>query len=191
MGKLCTDPIWWFYLYWLPLFLTRRFHLSLGQLSLPLIVIYNVSVIGSIGGGWLPAFLGRMGVNIRRARLFTMLLCACLVTPVFFVPTLPTLWASIALISVAVAAHQGWSANLFTTASDMFPRAAVGTVVGIGATAGSVAGAMFSIGAGWILHVTHTYKALFVISAVAYLLGLSLMNLFAPGLKPAKIVSQA
>jgi ACS family hexuronate transporter-like MFS transporter len=115
--------------------------------------------------------------------MMAMLVCACLVTPVFFVSSVSTEWAAIWLISLAVAAHQGWSANLFTTTSDMFPRSAVGSVVGIGATVGSLGGVLFSLGAGWILHVTHTYKALFIISAAAYLVGLGLMHLIAPGMK--------
>ncbi len=189
-GKLLTDPIWWFYLYWLPLFLTRRFHLGLGQLAVPLIVIYNVSVVGSVGGGWLPAFFHRFGMLMTRARTLTMLLCACLVVPVFFVNKVSSEWDAIALISLAVAAHQGWSANLFTTASDMFPRSAVGSVVGIGATIGSIGGVLFSLGAGWILNLTHDYSILFLISASAYLVGLGLMQWIAPGFKPAVISSE-
>jgi ACS family hexuronate transporter-like MFS transporter len=183
IGKFLTDPIWWFYLYWLPSFLTRRFHLGLGQLSLPLIIIYNVSTIGSIGGGWLPALFHRRGLAMNHARLVTMLLCACLITPIFFVSRQSSEWGAIALISLAVAAHQGWSANLFTTASDMFPRAAVGSVVGIGGTVGSIGGVLFSLGTGWILEVTHSYTALFMMSAAAYLLALGLMQLIVPGLK--------
>jgi MFS transporter, ACS family, hexuronate transporter len=186
-GKFLTDPIWWFYLFWLPLFLTKRFHLGLGQLTIPLIVIYNVSVVGSVGGGWLPALFHSLGMAMTRARMMTMLLCACLVTPVFFVSSVSAEWLSIGLISLAVAAHQGWSANLFTTASDMFPRSAVGSVVGIGATIGSLGGVLFSLGAGWILHVTHTYKTLFIMSAAAYLIGLGLMHLIAPGMKRATL----
>ncbi|MGB7267392.1 MAG: MFS transporter [Terracidiphilus sp.] len=186
-GKFLTDPVWWFFLFWLPLFLTRRFHLSLGQLTLPLIVVYNVSAVGSVGGGWLPGWLNRRGMAMTRARIATMLLCACLVTPIFFVSRAPSQWVSIGLISVAVAAHQGWSANLFTTVSDMFPRAAVGSVVGIGATMGSLGGVLFSLGTGWVLHVTHSYSPLFVISALAYLLALGVMQWLAPGFRAKTI----
>lgn len=185
VGKFLTDPIWWFCLFWLPLFLAKRFHLGLGQLAIPLVVIYNVSMIGSVGGGWLPSLFNRRGMAINRARFATMLLCACLVTPIFFASRVSSEWAAIAIISVAVAAHQGWSANLFTTASDMFPRAAVGTVVGIGATMGSIGGVLFSLGTGWILNLTHTYTILFALSASAYLLALAVMQLIVPGFKPA------
>lgn len=186
-GKFLTDPIWWFLLFWLPLFLARRFHLSILQLTAPLMAVYLVSAVGSITGGWLPGLLNRRGIAINRARRNTMLLCACMVTPIFFASRAPSEWFSIALISVAVAAHQGWSANLFTTVSDMFPRAAVGSVVGIGATVGSIGGVLFSLGTGWILHVTHSYSILFALSASAYLLALAAMHSLAPGLKPVSL----
>ena len=116
-----------------------------------------------------------------------MLLCACLVTPIFFASSAPSEWVSVALISLAVAAHQGWSANLFTTVSDMFPRVAVGSVVGIGATFGSIGGVLFSLGTGWILHFTHSYSILFALSASAYLLALAAMQWLAPGFKTASL----
>ncbi|WP_446741658.1 MFS transporter [Silvibacterium acidisoli] len=191
LAKFVTDPIWWFYLYWLPLFLTRRFHLGLGQLSLPLIAVYNVATIGSIGGGWLPALLNRAGMTMTRARITTMLMCAIAVTPIFFVSRVSNEWTAIALISLAAAAHQGWSANLFTTASDMFPRSAVGSVVGIGGTLGSAGGVLFSLSTGWVLEITHSYASLFVISACAYLLGLGILQTLAPGLRRADVVETA
>jgi MFS transporter, ACS family, hexuronate transporter len=190
-GKLLTDPIWWFLLYWLPLFLTNKFHLGLGQLAVPLVVIYNISTIGSVGGGWLPAFFHRHGMAMSRARLSTMLLCACLVTPIFFASRVHSEWLAIGIISLAAAAHQGWSANLFTTASDMFPRSAVGSVVGIGATIGSIGGVLFSLGTGWILNLTHNYTIPFILSASAYLLALGLMQLIVPGLKSAVLTRES
>ncbi|MHB2009376.1 MAG: MFS transporter, partial [Acidobacteriaceae bacterium] len=151
--------------------------------GLPLIVIYNASAVGSIGGGWLPTVFHRYGMAMERARLTAMLICASLATPIFFAGHLTSEWGAIGLLSLAAAAHQGWSANLFTTASDMFPSAAVGTVVGIGGTAGSIGGVLFSLGTGWILQMTHSYAPLFAISASAYLLALGLMQWTAPGLK--------
>lgn len=123
IGKFLTDPIWWFYLFWLPSYFSQKFHLNLMQLGLPLILVYNATTIGSIGGGWLPAPFRKLGFSPAKARLAAMLLCACLVVPVFAVNYLPSEWASIGLLSLAAAAHQGWSANLFTTTSDMFPAA--------------------------------------------------------------------
>jgi len=138
IGKFLTDPIWWFYLFWLPDFFSKRFHLDLSHLGLPLVIVYNASAIGSIGGGWLPSPFRRLGLSAANARLAAMLTCACAVVPVFLINYLSSEWVAIGLLSLAAAAHQGWSANIFTTPSDMFPRSAVGSVTGIGGMAGSV-----------------------------------------------------
>jgi ACS family hexuronate transporter-like MFS transporter len=183
IGKFLTDPIWWFYLFWLPSFFSARFHLDLSHLGLPLILVYNASTIGSIGGGWLPAPFRRLGLSAVNARLTAMLLSACLVVPVFLINYLHSEWAAIGLLSLAAAAHQGWSANLFTTASDMFPRSAVGSVTGIGGMAGSVGGFLLATFAGYILQFTHSYASLFAIAASAYLVALAVLHVLAPGLK--------
>jgi MFS transporter, ACS family, hexuronate transporter len=182
-AKFLTDPIWWFYLYWLPSFFSARFHLNLSHLGLPLVLVYNASTIGSIGGGWLPAPFRRLGLSAVNARLTTMLLFACLVAPVFLINYLHSEWAAIGLLSLAAAAHQGWSANLFTTASDMFPRSAVGSVTGIGGMAGSVGGFLLANYAGYILQLTHSYASLFGIAASAYLIAMLILVSLAPGLK--------
>jgi ACS family hexuronate transporter-like MFS transporter len=183
IAKFLTDPIWWFYLYWLPSYFSSRFSLNLSHLGLPLIIIYNVSAVGSIGGGWLPAPFRRMGLSPVNARLAAMLFCACLVVPIFSASRLTSEWAAIAVLSVAAGAHQGWSANLFTTSSDMFPQRAVGAVVGIGGMAGSIGGAIFAFFAGHVLELTHSYAVLFGVASSAYLLALLVFYLFAPGLK--------
>ena len=183
IAKFLTDPIWWFYLFWLPSYFSVKFNLNLSHLGLPLIIVYNVSVIGSIGGGWLPAPFRRLGLSPNYARLAAMLFCACIVVPIFTATSLKSEWAAITLLSVAAGAHQGWSANLFTTSSDMFPRSAVGAVVGIGGMAGSVGGAIFAFFAGHILQLTHSYTILFSLAAGAYLLALLILYLLAPGLK--------
>jgi ACS family hexuronate transporter-like MFS transporter len=183
IAKFLTDPIWWFYLYWLPSFFSSRFHLNLSHLGLPLVLVYNASTIGSIGGGWLPAPFRRLGLSAVNARLTTMLLFACLVAPVFLINYLHSEWAAIGLLSLAAAAHQGWSANLFTTASDMFPRSAVGSVTGIGGMAGSVGGFLLANYAGYILQLTHSYATLFAIAASAYLIAMLILVTLAPGLR--------
>ncbi|HZU08335.1 MAG TPA: MFS transporter [Pseudacidobacterium sp.] len=187
LGKFLTDPIWWFYLYWLPKFFDARFHLGLSHLGLPLIIVYNASAVGSIGGGWLPALIHRTGMDMVKARLTAMLLCAVAVTPIFFASSTKSEWVAVGLLSLAAAAHQGWSANLFTTASDMFPKTAVGAVVGIGGMAGSVGGVLFSLSAGWVLQITHSYASLFGIAASAYLIALVVVRLLAPGLKKVEV----
>jgi ACS family hexuronate transporter-like MFS transporter len=187
LGKFLTDPIWWFYLFWLPSYFTQRFHLNLSHLGLPLIIVYNCTTIGSIGGGWLPAPFIRMGMSPTKARLAAMSLCACLVVPIIAVNYTNSEWVAVALLSLAAAAHQGWSANLFSTTSDMFPRAAVGSVTGIGGMAGSVGGILLATYSGFILQMTHSYATLFIVAASAYLTALAIILLLAPGLKKVEL----
>jgi len=189
IAKFLTDPIWWFYLFWLPSYFSAKFNLNLSHLGLPLIIVYNVSAIGSVGGGWLPAPFRRFGLSPNYARLAAMLFCAFLVVPISLATTVKSEWAAIALISLAAGAHQGWSANLFTTSSDMFPRTAVGSVVGIGGMAGSIGGALFAFFAGHILQLTHSYTTLFGIAATSYLLALVILYGLAPGLKKAEFAA--
>ena len=187
LGKFLTDPIWWFYLFWLPSYFTQRFHLNLSHLGLPLIIVYNCTTIGSVGGGWLPAPFIRMGMSPTKARLAAMSLCACLVVPIIAVNYTDSEWVAVALLSLAAAAHQGWSANLFSTTSDMFPRAAVGSVTGIGGMAGSVGGILLATYSGFILQMTHSYATLFIVAASAYLTALAIILLLAPGLKKVEL----
>ena len=190
IGKLLTDPIWWFFLFWLPDFFSKRYHLDLKHVGLPLIIVYSASSIGSIGGGWLPIPFRKFGLSASSARLTAMLLCACAVVPIILVNYLTSEWVAIALLSLAAAAHQGWSANIFTTASDMFPRAAVGSVTGIGGMAGSAAGSLFAIVVGYVLELTHSnYASLFAIAASAYLLALLVIVSLAPGLKKVEFLA--
>lgn len=187
--KFLTDPIWWFFLFYLPSYFTTRFHLDLSHLGTPLIIVYSASTIGSIGGGWLPAPFRRMGLSAIHARLGAMLLCACLVVPIFWVTHLQSEWAAITLLSIAAGAHQGWSANLYTTSSDMFPRTAVGSVTGIGGMAGAVGGALMMNYAGYILQLTGSYASLFAIASSAYLVALSILVLLAPGLRKVTLAA--
>ncbi len=189
VAKFLTDPIWYFYLFWLPSYFSAKFNLDLSHLGLPLIIVYNVSAIGSIGGGWLPAPFRRLGLSSNYARLTAMLFCAFLVVPIYTASGVKSVWSAIALISVAAGAHQGWSANLFTTASDMFPRSAVGSVVGIGGMAGSAGSALFALFAGHTLQAAHNYSILFGIAASAYLLALIFLYLLAPGLKKVEFAA--
>ena len=190
IGKVITDPIWWFYLYWLPGFLNARYHLTLTKMGLPLLVIYNVCTVGSVFGGWLPARFVAMGWSINRARKTAMLLYALAVTPIMLIGHTHTLWQAVALISLATAAHQAWSANLFTLASDMFPRYAVASVVGIGACGGSVSMMFFGLFVGFLLRFTHgNYGPLFLLAGSAYLLAIALIQILAPRLRCVPIPS--
>ena len=184
IGKFLTDPVWWFYLYWLGLFLNNNFGLVLTGLALPLIVIYTMTSVGSIGGGWLSGVLIGRGIPVNRSRKIAMLICAILVIPVVFANGIGNMWLVIGIVGLAASAHQGWSANLFTTASDMFPKKAVASVVGLGGFAGSAGGAIFLTSAGYIVEKTGSYMALFIICGSAYLLALGLMQLLTARAKP-------
>jgi ACS family hexuronate transporter-like MFS transporter len=187
-GKVMTDPIWWFYLYWLPGFLSARFGLTITKMGLPLLVIYNVCTFGSIFGGWLPARFIALGWSVNRARKTAMLLYALAITPIMLVGRVHTLWQAVALISLATAAHQAWSANLFTLVSDMFPRRAVASVVGIGACGGSVAMMFFGLFIGFVLQITHgNYVPVFLLAGSAYLIAIGLIQLLAPKLSVVAI----
>lgn len=189
MGKFLTDPVWWFYLFWLPSYFTTKFHLTLSTLGLPLVIVYSAATVGSIFGGWLPAPFRKTGMPVARARLAAMFVCACAVVPIFLAAYVNNEWLSIGLLSLATAAHQGFSANLFTTVSDMFPRSEVASVTGIGGTAGAIGGALIASVAGFVLQYMHTYAPLFFIAASAYLLALGIIVLLVPGLKKAEIAA--
>ena len=187
VGKFMTDPIWWVYLFWLPKFLNTKFDLNILELGLPLVVIYVIADIGSVGGGWLSSFLIKRGWSINSGRKTAMLVCALAVVPIVFATLTDNLWVSVLLIGLAAAAHQGWSANLFTLTSDLFPRNAVGSVVGIGGMMGSIGGMLIASTVGLILQYTGSYFSIFVIAGSAYLLALLFIHLLAPQLEPARL----
>ena len=187
VGKFLTDPIWWFYLYWLGLYLNNNFGVTLTNLGLPLIVIYTMTSIGSIGGGYLSGAMIKRGMAINRARRITMLIFALLVVPVVTAANISNMWLAVGIIGLAAAAHQGWSANIFTTASDMFPKKVVGSVVGLGSFAGSLGGMIFLTSAGYIVQATGSYMILFIICGSVYLLALGLMTLLTNNVKPVNL----
>ncbi len=189
VGKFLTDPIWWVYLFWLPKFLNTNYGLNITQIGLPLVVIYVAADVGSIGGGWLSSRLIKGGWSVNKARKTAMLICALSVVPIMFAANASNLWVAVALVSLAAAAHQGWSANIFTMVSDMFPRRAVGSVVGIGGMSGSVGGMLIATTVGLILQYTGSYFPIFIIAGSAYLVALGVIHLLAPRLDPAKVES--
>ena len=187
IAKFMTDPIWWLYLFWLPDFLHKRHNLNLKDFGPPLVVVYLLADIGSIGGGWLSSSLIKRGWTINEGRKLAMLICALAVVPIVFAAQASNLWVAVVLVGVAAAAHQGWSCNLFTTTSDMFPRYAVGSVVGIGGMAGAIGGLMIARLVGEILQRTGSYVPIFVIAGSAYLAALLVFHLLSPKLEPAKL----
>jgi ACS family hexuronate transporter-like MFS transporter len=150
----------------------------------PLVIIYLVADIGSIGGGWLSSRFIKNGWTTNRARKTAMLICALCVVPVAFAASVANQWFAVGIIALAAAAHQGWSANLFTLTSDMFPREAVGSVVGIGGTAGAIGGMFNALLIGALLEATKSFVAVFVIAGSAYLFALLVIHLLVPRLAP-------
>ena len=187
VGKFMTDPIWWVYLFWLPSFLNNKYGIDLKSVALPLIIVYLIADVGSVAGGWLSSSLIQRGWTINRARKTAMLICAVSVTPIVFAAQASNVWVAVLLVGLAAAAHQGWSANIFTTASDMFPRRAIGSVVGIGGMAGAIGGMIIAKVVGYILEWTGSYVPIFIIAASAYLVALLIIHLLAPKLEEAKL----
>jgi len=188
-GKFLTDPVWWFYLFWVPGFLQSKHGLALTGLGVPVMVIYVISDVGSVAGGWLSSSLIKRGRSVNVARKTAMLICAIGVIPVVFAYRVESTWAAVWLIGLAAACHQGFSANLFTLTSDMFPARAVASVVGIGGMAGAIGGFFIATVVGHVLQWTGSYMIPFVIAGSAYLLALAVIQLLSPRLEPAAIDS--
>jgi MFS transporter, ACS family, hexuronate transporter len=191
LAKFMTDPIWWFLLFWLPKFLNSQYGLSISKLGLPLVIIYQMATVGSITGGWLSGAFLKRGWQVNRARKTAMLIYALAVVPVVLAARATSLWTAVWLIGLAVAGHQGWSANLFTTASDMFPKRAVASVVGLGTGAGGLGGYLIAKLAGYLLQWNFGYFPLFVIAGSAYVLALLVLQILAPRLEPVQLDPQA
>jgi MFS transporter, ACS family, hexuronate transporter len=187
IGKFMTDPIWWLYLFWIPDFLNRNYGIDLRTVGPPLIAIYLIADVGSIGGGWLSSALIKRGWTVNAGRKTAMFACALAVTPIALASTASDLWVAVGLVGLAAAAHQGWSANLFTLVSDTFPRQAVGSVVGFGGMAGAVGGMLIAKLTGYILDTTGSYVPIFLIAASTYLIALAVIHLLVPKLEPAAI----
>jgi MFS transporter, ACS family, hexuronate transporter len=183
LGKFLTDPIWWLYLFWLPDFLSKRYGLDLKSFGPPLVAIYLMSDIGSVAGGWGSSRLMKSGRSANAARKTTMLICALAVTPIIFAQFVGQLWMAVAIIGLATAAHQAWSANLMTLPSDMFPRVAVGSAVGIGGTAGAIGGMLMSKYNGYILDAFGSYQPIFALAGGAYIAGIAVIHFLSPRLE--------
>jgi ACS family hexuronate transporter-like MFS transporter len=186
-AKFLTDPIWWMFLFWLPDFFAKTYHLDLKSFGPPLVAVYVLADIGSIGGGWLSLKLIRGGRTVNFGRKTAMLICALLVMPVVFAQEVQSLWLAVLIIGVAAAAHQGFSANLFNLPGDVFPRSAVASVVGIGGMFGAVGGMLFAKYTGYILDKLGTYTPMFIVAASAYLIGLAIVHLLSPRLQPVDV----
>ncbi|MBV9180041.1 MAG: MFS transporter, partial [Acidobacteria bacterium] len=182
LGKFLIDPIWWFYLFWIPDFLQRRHGLALLQIGLPIVLIYLMADGGSVAGGWISSRLIRRGKSINFGRKMAMLICGASVVPIVFAPKVASTWGAVLLIGLAAAAHQGFSCNLLTLPSDVFPGKAVASVVGIGGMAGAIGGMLIAKVVAHFLQWTGSYAVPFAIAGFAYLVALAVIHLLAPRL---------
>jgi MFS transporter, ACS family, hexuronate transporter len=186
IGKFMTDPIWWFFLYWLPKFLHTTYGLTLDKIGLPLIIAYLIADVGSIGGGWLSSHFLQLGWSINAARKTTLLICAILVIPIYWASGIDDLWPAVILIGLGMAAHTGWSANMYTLATDFFPKKDMGTVVGFIGMSGAIGGMLMASATGHLIEATGSYKILFVIAASMYAIALLIIHLLVPNIDAEK-----
>jgi ACS family hexuronate transporter-like MFS transporter len=182
IGKFLTDPAWWFYLFWGPKFLSSHFHISLGQMGIPLVVIYFGASFGSVFGGWLSGMWMKHGHTVNFSRKAAMVACGVFAIPVVLATHVSSFWISVGVIALAAAAHQGWSCNIFSTPSDLFRAGSVATVVGIGGTAGALGGTVFAKLAGYVLDRTHSYSVLFLICGCSYVVAMVIFQALVPQL---------
>ena len=187
LARFLTDPVWWFYLYWVPKFLHAKHGLTLMELGTPLIVIYTAASAGSVFGGWLSSALLRRGYSTNAARKVAILVCALMVTPMVFGAVVSGTWTAVFILSLATAGHQGWAANMFACLSDLFPKNAVSTVVGITGFGGSVGGMLVAAATGFILQATGSYVPVFVWAGLAYLFVLGLIHVMIPRMSPIRM----
>ena len=193
VGKFMTDGVWWFFLFWLPAYLKVQYHITGTQIMIPLAVLYSMTMVGSIGGGWFPTFFINRGMKVYQARLTAMIVIAFFPLVVLLAQPLGSIsyWFPILLIGIGASAHQAWSANIFTTVSDMFPKKAVASVTGIGGMAGGIGGVIISKVGGWLFdyygslgHIETGYTIMFAFCATAYVVAWLIMKALVPQFKP-------
>jgi ACS family hexuronate transporter-like MFS transporter len=186
-GRFLIDPVWWMFLFWLPDFFAKRHGLDLKNFGPPLAIVYILSDIGSVAGGYLSSALIKRGRSVNNARKIAMLISAVAVLPIVAGTVVDSLWMAVAIVGLATAAHQSFSCNLYTLPSDLFPRHAVGSVAGLGGTAGAIGGMLMAKYAGWVLESIGSYTPIFAVSASAYLLALLVIHILSPRYEPARL----
>ncbi len=187
LGKFLIDPVWWMFLFWMPDFFAKRYHLDLKGFGLPLVTVYVISDVGSIAGGWISSAVLKSGLSLNLARKLTMLGCAIAVLPIMGAVYVSNLWIAVAILGLATAAHQAFSCNLYTLPSDVFPRRAVASVIGIGGTAGAIGGMLMAQSVGWVLERLHSYTPIFVAAGLIYFMALAAVHLLCPRYAPAAV----
>ncbi|WP_448518937.1 MFS transporter [Rhodoflexus sp.] len=184
--RFITDPVWWFFLFWVPKFLYAQYGLQLQALSLPLIVLFLVADLGSVSGGWLSSFWLRQGRSLDYARRNSLLVCALLAVPVSLAAHMPSAAGAIALVALAAAAYQGWSANIFTIITDLYPKNAVASMSGLAGMSGAIGGSVFSSFIGYLLETTGSYKLIFGGAGLIFISAWLLLRVFLPILQVVK-----
>ena len=185
--RFISDWVWWFFLFWIPDFLNKMHGIDMKEVVLPLIIIYAISSIGGIGGGWISSKFIKMGRSIDFARKTTILICAMIVLPVLLVSQIQSLWVAVVLISFAAAGHQGWSANIFTIVSDIYPKKAVASMVGLSGFTGAIGGALSATAVGLLLDLTGSFFLIFLIAALVYTINWLILKTFIKEIKPLDI----
>jgi MFS transporter, ACS family, hexuronate transporter len=185
--RFISDWVWWFFLFWIPDFLSKTHDVNIKEVVLPLIVIYAVSSIGGIGGGWLSSKFIKMGKSIDFSRKTTILICAIIVLPVMLVSSVNNLWTAVALITLAAAGHQGWASNIFTIVSDIYPKNAVASMIGLSGFAGAIGGALSASFVGLLLETTGSYFLIFLIAASVYMVNWLILKVFIKEIKPITV----
>jgi MFS transporter, ACS family, hexuronate transporter len=185
--RFISDWVWWFFLFWVPDFLSNRHGVNIREVVLPLIFIYSVASVGGIGGGWISSWFIKSGRSVDFARKNGILICAFLVLPVMLVSQVSNLWIAVVLISLAAAGHQGWASNIFTIVSDIYPRNAVGSMVGLSGFAGAVGGALSASFVGLLLESTGSYFLIFTVASVIYIVNWIIIKIFIPVIKPIEV----
>ncbi len=193
IGKFFTDPIWYFFMFWLPSYFSSTFHLDLKKPSLPLVVVYSAATIGAIGGGFLSSWLIKRGWPVYKSRKLTLLLSAFCVLPIIAARYTTDMWTVIGLISLAIVGNSAWSANIYTIVSDMLPKKAVSSVIGIGGMAGAIGGVIFPVFIGFILdyykgvhNIVAGYNIIFLVCSLSFLIAWLLIHLVTPKMKPVE-----
>ncbi len=185
--RFISDWVWWFFLFWIPDFLSKTHGINIKEVVLPLIIIYAVSSIGGIGGGWISSNFIKKGKSVDYARKTTILMCALIVLPVMFVSQVSNLWAAVALISLAAAGHQGWASNIFTIVSDIYPKKAIGSMMGLSGFMGAIGGALSASFVGILLESTGSYFFIFLLASSVYLLNWIILKISIKKIEPLKL----
>jgi ACS family hexuronate transporter-like MFS transporter len=184
MGRFLIDPVWWTFLFWLPDFFNRQYHVKMLDFGPPLVAVYVLADVGSVAGGWFSSRLLGRGMSVNRARKTAMFVCALFALPIAFASHAPGLWSAVLLIGLACACHQGFSANVYALPGDLFPRGMAGSVIGLGGLSGALGGMLMAKFAGIILATLGSYQPIFVVAAFAYLVALGVVHLLVPRYTP-------